>query len=292
MSWYDEVVYGDITVRELLIFIISLMIVYAAARATFYILRKELSKRTSRNTAIQSARIFEYLVAGIGIYIATWDVLKMDFSAMLLSLSFLGVTVAFATREFFTNAIAGIIIAMTKEIEVDDWVQISGVPDTGMCIVREITVVNTILEDANSRTIYVPNGYLFTNKTINYSKRKAVAVDLNFKISNLEDFDRVADIVNEEAEKYPRTMPNAHGKKRFQKNKRLLEFSFLQSLTEESVDKDSYNPVVEITSASSTGINVHVKVWIRRPVESDMVITDMYIAIMKRFEEEGINLSN
>ena len=93
----------------------------------------------------------------MGIYIATWVVLRMDFSAMLLSLSFLGVTIAFAVREFFANAVAGIIIALTKQVEVDDWVQISGIPDTGMCIVREITVVNTVLEDRDKRTIYIPN---------------------------------------------------------------------------------------------------------------------------------------
>lgn len=290
MTWYDEIVYGDITVRELLIFIFSLIIVYAVAKLAFYIVRKELSKRTSRNAAIQNARIFEYVIIGSGLYIATWEVLKMDFSAMLLSLSFLGVTIAFAIREFFANAVAGVIIALTKQVEVDDWVEISGIPETGMCIVREITVVNTVLEDLNKRTVYIPNGYLFRNKTINYSKRKAVAVELRLKVAVLEDLDRFADIVYEEAEKYPYTMPDAKGKK-FQKNRRLLGFNFFQSLTDEEVDKDNYDPQVEITAVDEDGVELLIRVWIRRAARSETTTTDMYIALIKRLKAEGISLA-
>ena len=290
MTWYDEIVYGDITVRELLIFIFSLIIVYAVGKLAFYIVRKELSKRTSRNAAIQNARIFEYVIIGSGLYIATWEVLKMDFSAMLLSLSFLGVTIAFAIREFFANAVAGVIIALTKQVEVDDWVEISGIPETGMCIVREITVVNTVLEDLNKRTVYIPNGYLFRNKTINYSKRKAVAVELRLKVAVLEDLDRFADIVYEEAEKYPYTMPDAKGKK-FQKNRRLLGFNFFQSLTDEEVDKDNYDPQVEITAVDEDGVELLIRVWIRRAARSETTATDMYIALIKRLKAEGISLA-
>lgn len=290
MTWYDEIVYGDITVRELLIFIFSLIIVYAVAKLAFYIVRKELSKRTSRNAAIQNARIFEYVIIGSGLYIATWEVLKMDFSAMLLSLSFLGVTIAFAIREFFANAVAGVIIALTKQVEVDDWVEISGIPETGMCIVREITVVNTVLEDLNKRTVYIPNGYLFRNKTINYSKRKAVAVELRLKVAVLEDLDRFAYIVYEEAEKYPYTMPDAKGKK-FQKNRRLLGFNFFQSLTDEEVDKDNYDPQVEITAVDEDGVELLIRVWIRRAARSETTATDMYIALIKRLKAEGISLA-
>ena len=290
MTWYDEIVYGDITVRELLIFIFSLIIVYAVAKLAFYIVRKELSKRTSRNAAIQNAGIFEYVIIGSGLYIATWEVVKMDFSAMLLSLSFLGVTIAFAIREFFANAVAGVIIALTKQVEVDDWVEISGIPETGMCIVREITVVNTVLEDLNKRTVYIPNGYLFRNKTINYSKRKAVAVELRLKVAVLEDLDRFADIVYEEAEKYPYTMPDAKGKK-FQKNRRLLGFNFFQSLTDEEVDKDNYDPQVEITAVDEDGVELLIRVWIRRAARSETTATDMYIALIKRLKAEGISLA-
>ena len=289
MSWYDEVVYGSITIRELLTFIFSIILIYAIARFAFYIIRKELSKKTSRNSAIQNARIFEYIIIAMGIYIATWVVLRMDFSAMLLSLSLLGVTIAFAVREFFANAVAGIIIALTKQVEVDDWVQISGIPDTGMCIVREITVVNTVLEDRDKRTIYIPNGYLFRNKTINYSKRKAVAVEMNFKVAVLEDFDRFADIVYEEAEKYPYTMPDAVGKKA-QKNNRLLGFTFFQSFTDEEVDKDNYDPQIEILSVDSSGISLMIRIWIRRPAKSETAMTDMYISLTKRFKDEGVEI--
>lgn len=289
MSWYDEVVYGSITIRELLTFIFSIILIYAIARFAFYIIRKELSKKTSRNSAIQNARIFEYIIIAMGIYIATWVVLRMDFSAMLLSLSFLGVTIAFAVREFFANAVAGIIIALTKQVEVDDWVQISGIPDTGMCIVREITVVNTVLEDRDKRTIYIPNGYLFRNKTINYSKRKAVAVEMSFKVAVLEDFDRFADIVYEEAEKYPYTMPDAVGKKA-QKNNRLLGFTFFQSFTDEEVDKDNYDPRIEILAVDSSGISLMIRIWIRRPAKSETAMTDMYISLTKRFKDEGVEI--
>lgn len=289
MSWYDEVVYGSITIRELLTFIFSIILIYAIARFAFYIIRKELSKKTSRNSAIQNARIFEYIIIAMGIYIATWVVLRMDFSAMLLSLSFLGVTIAFAVREFFANAVAGIIIALTKQVEVDDWVQISGIPDTGMCIVREITVVNTVLEDRDKRTIYIPNGYFSRNKTINYSKRKAVAVEMNFKVAVLEDFDRFADIVYEEAEKYPYTMPDAVGKKA-QKNNRLLGFTFFQSFTDEEVDKDNYDPQIEILSVDSSGISLMIRIWIRRPAKSETAMTDMYISLTKRFKDEGVEI--
>ncbi len=289
MSWYDEIVYGNVTVRELLIFIFSIIVVYAVARFAFYIIRKELSKKTSRNSAIQNARIFEYIIIAVGLYIAMWEVLRMDFSAMLLSLSFLGVTIAFAIREFFANAVAGIIIALTKQVEVDDWVQISGIPDTGMCIVREITMVNTVLEDRNKRTVYIPNGYLFRNKTINYSKRKAVAIEMNFKVAVLEDFDRFADIVYDEAEKYPYTMPDAVGKKT-QRKKRLPGFNFFQSLTDEEVDKDNYDPQIEILSVDGDGISLLVRIWIRRPAKSETATTDMYISLTKRFKEEGLEI--
>src|SRR5699024_4295292 len=109
-------------------------------------------------------------------------------------------------------------------------------------------------------------------------------------VAVLEDLDRFADIVYEEAEKYPYTMPDAKGKK-FQKNRRLLGFNFFQSLTDEEVHKDNYDPQVEITAVDEDGVELLIRVWIRRASRSETTATDMYIALIKRLKAEGISLA-
>ena len=84
-------------------------------------------------------------------------------------------------------------------------------------------------------------------------------------------------------------MPDAVGKKA-QKNNRLLGFTFFQSFTDEEVDKDNYDPQIEILSVDSSGISLMIRIWIRRPAKSETAMTDMYISLTKRFKDEGVEI--
>jgi small-conductance mechanosensitive channel len=106
------------------------------------------------------ARATEYVVFILGFSYGLYYILGLELKAFVASLGIISIAVAFASQQIIQNVIAGILIAVSRPVELDDWVDISG---TGISNIKDITLTRPVLRDKNGRLYYIPNSILISS---------------------------------------------------------------------------------------------------------------------------------
>ena len=58
-----------------------------------------------------------------------------------------GVAIAFASQQIISNLLSGLLISFTRPIQLEDWVEVGLAPSTGVCRVKDINLMATVLRD-------------------------------------------------------------------------------------------------------------------------------------------------
>jgi small-conductance mechanosensitive channel len=235
------------------------------------------------------AKLTQYLIIILGLYIGFWEILKLDISAFLVSLGVIGIAVALASQQVIQNAFAGILISVTKPFEIEDWVEVGGMPATGLCRVKDVNLINTVMRDLDGRILYIPNSFLIGNKLINYTKGGFIALTVPLWISKEENIDRIARIVLDEADKNNFILPHVTGEEKSRINK-LLELPRFKTLFEGKIDMNFFNPQVNVVEIQGTRTKLAIKIWIREINKKDEIISTFLKNLRERFEKEGVRL--
>lgn len=284
----DQLILG-IPLASLLAFIVEIVLTVTIARLIYLFVLTRLARGLSPNMSQQVARVVQYGIIIIGVYIGLWVILMLDFSTLLISLGILGIAVAFAAQQVMGNFLAGIIISLTRQVQVDDWVDVGGSPTTGLSKVKEITLMNTILVDREGRVLYVPNSLLLTNKLVNYTRGEFTAIDITLWVPSLEHFDRIGELVYEEADRHPLILPGYEEKVRT--HRRRWTVPGLRSLLERT-DQERLDPSIEIAEVQATKVRLMIRVWTGQANKKETILTELLLALKKRLDEEGIPLAN
>ncbi|MDD1773315.1 MAG: mechanosensitive ion channel family protein [Methanomassiliicoccales archaeon] len=285
----DEIIIGEFTLGQILAFVFIILITLILAKAANALLRRYLDDRVSRNWSKGVARIAQYVILGLGLYIGFDQVFRFSLSALLASLGILGLAVAFASQQVIQNAIAGILISITRPIRLEDWVEIGGIPDTGIGRVKDITLLTTVLRDTDGRMSFVPNSMILTTKVINYTRSGFVAVHTNLTIPSISDFNKLQELVIEVADEDPLIMPNVAGEEKSAIAK-LFETRSIRVVFEHKHDPSALDPKVTITSVSESKVEVMVRFWIREISKKDEIISGFLREVCSRLEKEGVML--
>jgi len=195
----------------------------------YALVRRNLQERLSKSSAKALARLLEYAIIAIGLYFAFWQVLDVDITGALISLGIIGIALAFASQQIVQNAFAGILFSVTRPMQMEDWVEVGGTPTTGLCRVKDITLIHTVLRDVDGRLLYVPNSFILNNKLINFTKAGFVAVPFQIRLISPNDYDKVKRIILEEADHDPYILPNVNGEEK-KAIDRVLEMTSFRAL--------------------------------------------------------------
>ncbi|MCZ2336758.1 MAG: mechanosensitive ion channel family protein, partial [Chitinophagales bacterium] len=104
-----------------------------------------------------------------------WDIEIKD---LLTSLSIVAAALAIISKEYVNSIISGIIISFSKEINIDDYVKISG--HKGKII--DITLTKISLLNDDDDIIYIPNDKVYQSEVINYTKKELKKVSVDFEL--------------------------------------------------------------------------------------------------------------
>ncbi len=292
MALLDEQVLGlGFTYRNLIIFIVEIALTAVIARLLYMMVQQRLRRSMSLNMSRQAASVVQYVVLLIGLYIGLMAILRYDFSALLISLGFLGIAVAFAAQQIIGNFLAAIIISVTRQVQVDDWVEVGGVPTTGLSKVQEIRLMNTILSDKDGRTIYVANALILTNKLVNYSREEFNVIEIGLWVASLDKLERIEEIVYEEADRHPLILPGYEATER-RAPRRLLRVPGLRSLLVERADSRKLDPTVDVVDIQAGKARLLIRLWTGMISRREAIITEFLTALKARFDSEGITLAN
>jgi len=153
-----------------------------------------------------------------------------------------------------SNAIAGILIAFTQPLRLGDQVEVGTAAGT----VEEIGLIYTLLRTADGARFYVPNTRMASdtirNATLQSFEHRA---QITIGVPVGSDFERVRDILVEEARRAPESMP----------------------------DK---NPVATLSQVDATAVVFTVDAWARSVGQAAKLASGLRVGAYKRLLAEGI----
>ncbi len=280
---------SGVTIEQILVVVLILLVAVFLAKAASALIRRYLDDRISKNWSKGLARIIQYVILGIGLYIGFYEIFRVSVSAMLASLGIVGLAIAFASQQVIQNAISGILISVTRPIRLEDWVEVGGTPDTGVGRVKDITLLTTVLRDGDGRISYIPNSMILTTKVINYTKSGFVALRVRLTVMSPIDFGRLKQIVIEVTDEDSLILPNVTEEERSAVAK-IIEIPNIRAMFEHKHDMSALNPKVTISDISETKVGVVVKFWIREINLKDEITSGFLDKLGTRLENEGIRL--
>ncbi len=278
---------GNVPLENLLIFIFIFILTMVGGNLAYSLVRKLLDGRLSLRNSKLIARTTEYIVFIMGFSYGLYYVLGNELKAFVASLGIIGIAVAFASQQVIQNVIAGILIAVTRPIQLDDWVEIGG---SGISNIKDITMTRTTLRDRSGRLYYIPNSVVITSIVINYTKSGFVAIPVTITIPYTSDIEKVERIIKEAARDNPRILPRVPREEKDIITK-IIELPNIKMLFKEKLNLGMFEPRVLISDISDSKLTLSIRLWIREIEKRDEIISEFLEELLKKFKDEKIELT-
>ncbi|MDA3928764.1 MAG: mechanosensitive ion channel [Prolixibacteraceae bacterium] len=244
------VVYGLKLVGAIVALIVGLWIIK--------LIVKSISKRLSKS--IKDPSLSGFLISFLSIalkillIISIMSMIGIPMTSFIAILAAAGLAVGLALSGTLQNFAGGIMVLMFKPYVVGDVITALG--HTGK--VADIQIFNTILKTPDNRTIIVPNGKIYSESIVNFSKEAQRRVDFTFGIGYDNDLEKAKSILNE--------IINSH--------KLILK------------NPESFVGLIELGDSS---VNIVVRAWVEA-VNYWTVFFEINETVFKEFNAKGINI--
>lgn len=156
---------GDITLRNVLTAVISLVVCFIAIRVVVILLRRLLKK-----TRLE-AKLQKYILTGVravmwlaGILIVV-DALGIPITSLVALLSVFTLTISLAVQTFLGNVAGGMVLLSNKPFRIGDYVETDG----GCGYIRDLRLTVTVLETRDGCRITIPNSMLSGGTISNFT---------------------------------------------------------------------------------------------------------------------------
>ncbi len=240
---------GWTIVKALLVFIIGRFVINLLNK----LVKRLLSKRdidSSVKTFVGSLVNVVLTVLLIISVVGALGVQTTSFAALLASA---GVAIGMALSGNLANFAGGLIILLFKPYRVGDYIESQSVGGT----VKEIQIFHTILNTADNKMIYIPNGSLSSGVVTNFSNLPTRRVEWIIGIDYGEDFEKAKGVIES-----------------------LLD-------GDARVLKDPA-PFIALHALADSSVNVVVRAWVNSG-DYWNVYFDMNKAIYETFNAQGID---
>ena len=275
--------------ESLFFFIVLILVILTIARSAYALIRHTTETRIGKRRSKKYARGVQYLIIAAGLSFGMTNILQIDIETVAATLGLAGIVIALASQQILQNIMAGILIGLERQIQLEDWIDIGGSPDTKPARVKDITLTKTILLDPQGKLAVVPNSYIVGGKVINYTKAGFFEVPLRLTVSLESDLELVKKIILEVADKDPFILPNVPGQEKHEVEK-VMRLRRLRTLFENKISYEMFSPRVLVADISDAKITLSIRIWIREINRKDDIVSDFLSALFLRFREEQILL--
>ena len=221
-------------------------------------IKKFIRKSPKLDKLDPSLRSFMSSFASIMLYVLLVIVIAgmigIPATSFITILASCGVAVGLALQGSLSNFAGGLMILLFKPFEVGDYIEACG--ESG--VVKEITVVYTVLLTTDNKRITLPNGTITNSVIENYSAEDLRRVDLTVNTAYSCDIEKVKAIVTTLAEQHP------------------------LALAEPA-------PQVRLSAHGDSSLTYVVRVWCKNADYWD-VYFDLTESIKKAFDENGVEI--
>lgn len=144
----------------------------------YYRKRKKLKPNTNDNF-IEAINNLHYILIFFAVIITGLSFVNLNFVDVITSLSIVAAAIAIISKDYLSNIISGLITVFTKELEIDDNIQIQHHKGK----VKSLTLSKLVLLNEDDDVVFIPNNVVFSNDFINYSKRTVRKTSIDFDLN-------------------------------------------------------------------------------------------------------------
>ncbi|NQS78788.1 MAG: mechanosensitive ion channel [Methanoculleus bourgensis] len=253
----------------------------------YLLLRRVLDGHVSHGTAKWTATILQYGITLGGIYASARYLLAFDLTAFVASLGILGVVIAFSSRQIIQNVIAGVLITINRPVQLEEWVIVSGRPETGLSKVQDISFTTTILQGLDGGLVLMPNSSIISSKVVNYSRGGLLEIQVSLSVPAETDLALVREIALAVALDDPRILPNLSPVGRTGAQG-LFDLPYIRRLRADRPDLAHFEPAVLISSVSDGWIKLTVRAWISKIPRKDEIVSRYLKEVLTRLQADEI----
>ncbi|HEY3419431.1 MAG TPA: mechanosensitive ion channel family protein [Methanomassiliicoccales archaeon] len=279
-----------IDLEGLVYFSILIFLSLSVGRLAYAIFRRGFDTRIGKRRSKLIARWIQYAIIAAGLSFGMITFLNIDFTTVAAGIGLVGIVIALASQQILQNFMAGILMGLERQIQLEDWVDIGGTPETKPARVKDITLTKTVLLDPQGKFVVVPNSVIVSSKVINYTKAGFFEVPLRLTLSPEEDIDRVTRIILDVADKNPFILPNVPGEEKKEID-RLMHLRHLRILFEGRISYDMFRPRVLVSDIADAKITLSIRIWIREVNRRDDIVSGFLSDLFLRLHEASVKLA-
>lgn len=234
--------------------IITLIIGFWVIRIIGKVLRKIFEKSKMDESLRGFLVSLVTILLKVLLLITVLSMLGIEMTSFVALIGAIGLAIGFALQGTLANFAGGVLILFFKPFKVGDFIEANGYMGT----VKEIQIINTILNTPDNKVIIMPNGPLASSVITNFSREKTRRVDLTFGVGYEADIREV---------------------------KKVLE-DIVQN--HEKVLKEPA-PLIRVAELADSSVNFAVKVWVNA-ADYWSVYFDLHEQVKLVFDEKGISI--
>jgi small conductance mechanosensitive channel len=281
---------SDINIEALFYFSVLIVLFLTSGRLAYALFRRGFDTRIGKRRSKMLARSIQYVIIALGLSFGMVNILKIDFTTEAAAIGLVGIVIALASQQILQNLMAGFLLGMERQVQLEDWVDIGGAPETKPARVKDITLTKTILLDPQGKLVIVPNSVMISSKVINYTKAGFFEVPLRLTIALKSDIETVRRIILEVADKNPFILPNVPTDEKREID-RLMHLRHLRLLFEDRISYDMFSPRVLVSDISDAKISLSIRIWIREVNRRDDIVSEFLTELFQRLREASIELA-
>ncbi|MEM0025424.1 MAG: mechanosensitive ion channel family protein [Zestosphaera sp.] len=253
MSLIDTVIYGDVTLRNILVFLILMTVTVVLAKLITMALKRALIDKIKRNLLDMILKIIYYTII-IVVFIGSTPLLGINLSGLLLAGGITGIIIGFALQNVVANLVSGIFLAIERPVRIGDGISLGSV--TG--VVEDVNIFSTIIRTYDGLFVRVPNSAVFTSNITNYTAHVARRFEYVIGISYGDDAKKAIEVIKKVIEEHPLALKRPE-------------------------------PQVFVDNLGESSVNIIIRVWAPSQ-EWYTVKMDLLWEIKRKLEENGISI--
>jgi len=203
MAILSTPIIGEITVLDLLIFVVIVCISVIIANLAGIYIKKSLSDRVRRDEMAKIVKITQAAIILIGIFISLPS-FKVDFGELLLIGGTAGIIIGFASQRLVTNIGSGIFLIVERPVKIGDTVKIGETSGT----IEDIRILSTTIKTFEGIYVRIPNETVFNSEITNYVANVARRFEYRVGIRYSDDADKAVQIILSLLEAHPFVLKN------------------------------------------------------------------------------------
>lgn len=194
----DTVIYNDIVVMDLIIFVAWVTGALILAKILAIYMKRSFSDRISKPELDKLIKVLQIIIILVAIYFG-FPRIEVNLSEIILIGGTASLVIAFASQKLVSNFGSGLFLLIERPVKIGDNVSIGDISGN----VDEIRILSTIIRTYEGIYVRIPNEKIFTSDITNYVANSARRFEYVIGISYRDDAGEAIRIISDLLKKHP-----------------------------------------------------------------------------------------